>query len=352
VRSLYSSAKVVAIIFIALVGIAAYALFLPVSISQSGILFYVPQGTSRANVVADLSANHLIRLAPIFDFYSQMRGRVPRSGEYKLARGSSPYAIWQQITNGTGRYYRSFTIIPGTTFKQIKLSMQKTPTLRHVTANMNDQQIMAMLSESTRGPEGMFMPETYNYSRDDADLVVLKRAHVLMNLKLNEAWQNRGANLPFQDAYQALIAASLIEKEAYLAKEQPIISGVLVNRLQKGMLLQFDPTIIYGLGDQYRGKIYKSDLTTDTPYNSYMHKGLPPTPIAMPGLTAIQAAMHPAQHDYLYFVATGNGSHAFTTNLQDHYAEVSKAAALRAKSIPAATPTPATPVTGGAHAAS
>jgi UPF0755 protein len=227
--------------------------------------------------------------------------------------------------------------------------------LKHMATNMTDAEIMLALGDNLHAPEGMFMPETFHYARGDVDLVILKRAHDLLVLKLNEAWQNHPANLPYQDAYQVLIAASLIEKEAYLAKEQPIISGVLVNRLAKNMLLQFDPTVIYGLGDNYRGKIYKSDLTTDTPYNTYVHKGLPPTPIAMPGMSAIQAAMHPAAHNYLYFVATGNGSHEFTTNLQDHYAAVSKAAALRnqraepaAVSAPSPTPAPA----GGAHVAS
>jgi UPF0755 protein len=308
-------------------GIVAFALFYPISLPKNGSTFYVPAGVSRANVVADLNQHNFIRLTPLFDFYTVLRGKPPRAGEYLFAKGSSPFKMWSQITSGTGRYYRAFTIIPGTTFKQIKLALQKDTTFKHLIqdAGMNDQDIMDVMGDGKRAPEGMFMPETYYYSRGDADLVILKRAYDLLQLKLDEAWNGRAANLPFKDAYEALIAASLVEKEAYLAREQPLIAGVLVNRLEKNMLLQFDPTIIYGLGDAYRGKIYKNDLTTDTPYNSYLHKGLPPTPIAMPSLTAIHAAVHPARHDYLYFVATGDGSHAFTSNLQDHNTAVMRA---------------------------
>jgi UPF0755 protein len=202
---------------------------------------------------------------------------------------------------------------------------------------MTDKDLMLLLGDGNRSPEGLFMPETYYFSRGDSDLTILKRAHQLMQQKLNTAWNSRAADLPYQDAYQALIAASLIEKEAYLAKEQPIISGVLVNRLRKNMLLQFDPTIIYGLGSAYQGKIFKKDLTTDTPYNTYLHRGLPPTPIASPGITAITAAVHPAQHNYFYFVAVGDGSHQFTTNLQDHHQAVVNAETNKTTPAPTGT---------------
>ncbi len=317
--------KLIALVIIASVGTLAYTLFAPLNIPKEGAIVYVHPGMSRANLVADLSASQLTHLSPIFELYTLAVGKSPKSGEYLIHPGSTPYSVWHQLIKGTGRFYREFVIVPGSTFAQIKANLQNNPYLKHLTTNMSDRDLMVLLGDPAHGPEGLLMPETYYFTRGDVDVSILKRAHDLMNVKLQEAWNNRAADLPYTDVYQVLIAASLIEKEAYLAKEQPIISGVLVNRLRKNMLLQFDPTIIYGLGAQYQGKIYKKDLTTDTPYNTYMHKGLPPTPIAMPGLGAIRAAAHPAQHDFYYFVATGDGSHQFTTNLQDHYEAVEKA---------------------------
>lgn len=331
---------------IALTGLSVWTLLAPVSLPREGVIFYVRPGISRENLVIELSQSKYIRLAPLFDLYATFRGITPKSGEYKFAHGSTPYSIWKQITAGTGRYYRSFTIIPGWTFKQVKLALKNEPTLKHLASEADDDTIMMFLGDISQKPEGMFLPETYYYSRNDADLVILQRAHNLMKLKLDEAWKTRAANLPYKTAYEALIAASLIEKEAYLPQEQPIISGVLINRLRKNMLLQFDPTVIYGMGDNYQGKIFKKDLTTDTPYNTYTRKGLTPTPIAMPGLTAIQAAMHPENHAYLYFVARGDGSHEFTTNLQSHHTAVNKAAEVRSKQA-----VNAPVITGEPHAA-
>lgn len=317
-------------------GLASYGLLLPATMPANGVIYYVAPGASRTAVVSELAANKVIRSQWIFDLYTSLSRKPPKSGEYLIKRGTSPYALWKQLLAGTGRYYRSFTIIPGTSFKQIKQNIEKTTTLRQITVNMTDDNIMLMMGDKSRNPEGMFMPETYYYSRGDADLAVLKRAYDLMLNKLNEAWLKRAPNLPYKTEYEALIAASLIEKEAHLASEQPIIAGVLINRLNKSMLLQFDPTVIYGMGDEYQGKIYKRNLTTDTPYNTYVHKGLPPTPIAMPGLNAIVAALHPEQHEYLYFVASGNGAHTFTTNLDAHHAAVQKAASNKAapKGVP------------------
>lgn len=327
-------------ILVVIAGLAAYGLLLPGTIPAEGFIYYLEPGATRSNVGEELAGNQVIRSQWIFDIYASLSKNPPKSGEYLIKKGTPPYKVWQQFMAGTGRYYRAFTIIPGTTFSQIKRNIENTRYLKQIVVKMKDENVMLMMGDKTKSPEGMFMPETYYYMRGDSDLVVLKRAYDLMQTKLNDAWTKRASDLPYQSSYDALIAASLIEKEAHLATEQPIIAGVLINRLNKNMLLQFDPTVIYGMGDTYQGKIYKSNLTTDTPYNTYMHKGLPPTPIAMPGLGAIQAAMHPAQHEYLYFVASGNGAHTFTTNLDAHHAAVQKAAA--AKSAPA----------GGTNAAS
>src|SRR3990167_1183045 len=242
--------RTASILIVTLAAVVVLTLLAPVSLPQKGVVFYVRPGISRENLVLELSRSGYIRMLPIFDVYTRARAVVPMSGEYQFKKGSTPYSIWKQITTGTGRYYREFTIIPGWSFKDVKNAMQNEPTLKHMTTNMSNTDLMAALGDPSHAPEGMFMPETYYYSRDDADLVILKRAHDLMALKLKDAWQTRAKNLPYETPYQALIAASLIEKEAYLSKEQTIISGVLVNRLHKDMLLQFDPTVIYGLGDE------------------------------------------------------------------------------------------------------
>ena len=189
------------------------------------------------------------------------------------------------------------------------------------------------MGDGAISPEGEFFPETYNYTMNVSDLVILKRAYDLMQNKLNIAWQTRSATLPYKSAYDALIAASLIEKEAYLDKERPIISGVIINRLNKNMLLQIDATVIFGLGSRYNGKIYKTDLIEDTAYNSYVHKGLPPTPIAMPGMASINAAIHPQQHDYLFYVAKGDHSHQFSKTLIEHDAAIRAAQQLHTSSM-------------------
>jgi UPF0755 protein len=201
--------------------------------------------------------------------------------------------------------------------------LQITEGLHHLTSELTDEAIMQLL-QTNLSPEGNFLPETYFYTKGNADVMLLKQSFQLLQTKFAAAWEKRAINLPYKNTYEALIAASLIEKEAYLDSERPMIAGVLVNRLRHNMLLQFDPTIIYGLGDNYTGKIYKSDLTKDTPYNTYLHAGLPPTPIAMPSMGSIEAALHPIEHDYYYFVARGDGSHQFSKTLSEHNAAVVK----------------------------
>ena len=301
------------------VGYLFYSFCKPIVTQKEGVVYYLHPGTSPKILIATLAKQGFIRFPLFFFTYVELSGRAQlKTGEYLFPQGSSSLSIWRQVTEGKGFVYHEFTIIPGWTFKQLRLALAQTQNLRPTLQNLDDKQLMLRLGYKPFSPEGEFFPETYYYTKDVPDLVILKRAIDYMQKKLNEAWLTREPNLPYQNAYEALIAASLIEKEAYLAAERPIIAGVLINRLRKNMRLQFDPTVIYGMGEHYQGKIYKQNLLEDTAYNTYVHKGLPPTPIAMPSFSAIDAALHPQHHEYYYFVAKGDGSHQFSKTLAEH----------------------------------
>jgi UPF0755 protein len=277
-------------------------------------------------VINQLSEQGLIRHPWLFDLYAYSKPSSQlKSGEYFFPKSSTPISIWRQVTSGTGLYYRPFIIIPGWTFKQVRDALNSNLWLRHQTATLSNDQIMEKLSGRAISPEGLFFPETYNFTRDDKDWEILKNAYDLMQQKMANAWLDRTTAIPYQNSYEALIAASMIEKEGFLDAERPIIASVLVNRLNKAMLLQIDATVIYGMGDKYQGTIHKSDLLADTIYNTYLHKGLPPTPIAMPGFASIKAALHPLPTSYFYYVAKGDGSHQFSETLSEHEAAVKSA---------------------------
>ena|SRR3990167_118586 len=311
-----------------LIGLWFYATFVPVISQKPGAIYNLRVGISKRTLVSEfsqqkiLSHPHLFSLYIIFKPTSQLK-----AGEYLFKPGSTFASIWQQMTTGTGYYYRPFMIVPGRSFKEIRQKLQTAEGINLLTQQMNDQQIMLELGYPNFLPEGEFFPETYYYTRGTNDLVILKNAFLLMQEKLSAAWQKRAKKLPYKNQYEALIAASLIEKEAYLAAERPLIASVLINRMNQNMLLQFDPTVIYGMGNRYNGAISKKDLKENTPYNTYVHEGLPPTPIAMPSLASIEAALHPASTNYLYFVAKedGSGGHQFSKTLEEHYQAVLKA---------------------------
>jgi len=308
-----------AFILCCFVSIWVYFLFTPAVTQDEGYVYYVRPGITKRLVVNELAQQGIITHPVLLLIYGfPQKNAALKTGEYRFAKGSTPYSIWKQITTGTGLLYHPFAIIPGWTFKQLRAELLKAQGLRHVTAALSDNQIMERLGYANLSPEGEFFPDTYYYTRGNSDLSILKRASHLMQVKLQAAWDKRSAGLPYQNPYEALIAASMIEKEGYLDSERPIIAGVLMNRLRKNMLLQIDATVIFGLGDRYDGKIYKQNLLEDTPYNTYLHKGLPPTPIAMPGLSSLSAATMPQQNDFYYYVAKGDGSHQFSTNLQAH----------------------------------
>ncbi|MGN6112056.1 MAG: endolytic transglycosylase MltG [Luteimonas sp.] len=240
-------------------------------------------------------------------------------GEYALAPGTTPRALLERMRDGKV-LARRVTIVEGWNMRELRAALAKAEPLLHESKGMDDAALMRALGHPGVAAEGRFLPETYQYVRGDSDLDVLGRAYDAMDKALDAAWASRAPGLPLQTKEQALTLASIVEKETGVAEERDEIAGVFVRRLRIGMRLQTDPTVIYGMGERYAGNIRKADLLADTPYNTYTRAGLPPTPIAMPGKAALQAATHPADGDALYFVAIGDGSgrHVFTKSLVDH----------------------------------
>ena len=238
------------------------------------------------------------------------------------------------MREGRTLQYR-FTLVEGWNIRQVRAALRNASPLQQKTAQMSDAELMAALGHPDQHPEGRFLPETYVYTRSESDLDVLKRAYAAMEKALAAAWEARAPGIPLQSAEEALILASIIEKETGIAEERPAIAGVFARRLKIGMPLQTDPTVIYGIGSGYDGNIRRRDLTTDTPYNTYTRKGLTPTPIAMPGADALRAAVDPADGDALYFVAVGDGSgrHVFSATLAEHNAAVARYLVTRRETL-------------------
>ncbi len=270
-------------------------------------------------VIDDLSNQQIVTHPFLFKMLVNFKNNSHqlKAGQYLFRKGTSESHILYQITTGTGLAYHTFTIVPGWNFKELRAALSHDPYLHQTIQSLSDDNIMKKLGANFK-PEGLFYPDTYYFMDGADDMFILNRSYNAMQKKLNNAWKTRDPELPFKTPYEALIAASIIEKEAYVEQELPKIAGVMINRLKKDMLLQFDPTVIYGVGDKYTGSIRRSDLQANNPYNTYVHKGLPPTPIAMPSMAAITAILHPMQHDYYYFVADSTGNSTFSGELNDH----------------------------------
>lgn len=291
----------------------------PLRVSVTGESVDIERGTSFKDIVHQLRSQGLTTSAPLYWRLLAERMHVAgrlHAGEYAVTPGITPQQLLTAMAQGRVMQ-RNVTIVDGWTFRDVLQALSKADRLKHETAGLDDATIMQKIGASAEKPEGRFLPETYAYVKGDSDLDVLRRAHEAMAKTLTALWAQRDPNLPLSTPYDALILASIVEKETGRADERPRVAGVFIRRLQKNMLLQTDPTVIYGMGASYAGTIHKSDLTTDTPYNTYTRPGLPPTPIAMPGKPAIEAALHPAPGDALYFVARGDGTHVFAGTLDE-----------------------------------
>jgi UPF0755 protein len=292
----------------------------PLNVPTQGSSIDISRGTSFKGIVADLRQRGLSTANPLYwrVLAEQMHvaGRL-HAGEYALKSGMTPRQLLGNMAAGKV-LQRDFTIVDGWTFSELRQALAGASKLDHDSATLDDAAIMQKIGAAGEAPEGRFLPETYAYVKGDSDLDILKRAHAAMSKTLAQLWAGRAKDLPLAKPYDALILASIIEKETGLPSERARIAGVFVRRLQDHMLLQTDPSVIYGMGASYHGNIRKRDLTTDTPYNTYTRAGLPPTPIALPGKAALQAALHPAPGDALYFVARGDGGHVFASSLAEH----------------------------------
>jgi UPF0755 protein len=307
----------------------------------------VTPGSSLSRVLTHLQAQGVVADARAVTWYLKLRNQQVRveSGVYEIPAHASPQEILALFAEGKV-VLEQLTVVEGTTFAEFLGLLAAHPAVAHTLKGKTPEQVMAAIGHAGEAPEGRFFPDTYRFAAHTSDAAILTLAYEAMQHALDAAWQSRAPDLPFQQPFQALILASMVEKEAALKSERPVIAGVFVTRLRKGMRLQSDPTVIYGLGDRYDGSIHTRDLQTDNPYNTYTREGLPPGPIALPGRESLEAAVHPDETGALYFVATGagDGAHHFSKTLEEHNAAVQAyLARLRAQSHP----TPATAPTAG-----
>ena len=292
---------------------------------QQQAVFLIESGSNIKSIAQDLSLQQIINDPWLFILLAKLKGvetRV-RAGEYKIESGQTADELLELFTRGNSIQY-SFTVIEGWSFRQLLAAIAEDPILIHTLQDKTDQEIMNLLGYPDQHPEGLFFPDTYRFPKGTRDIDFLKRSYEVMQKHLLREWEQRAPDLPLKSSYEALILASIIEKETGAAFERPLISAVFTERLRRNMRLQTDPTIIYGLGEQFDGDIRFRDLKKDTPYNTYLHSGLTPTPIALPGLEAIRSALHPAESDALYFVSQGDGTHHFSATLDEHNAAVQK----------------------------
>lgn len=325
--------RLIAGILIALLLAAAAGLYMagrylrtPLPISES-IIYEIPQGRGLNGIASDLATRGLVEHPRIFAIYGRwqsLAGRI-KAGEYRIEPGQTPAGLLEQFVSGQVLLH-SVTLVEGWTFDQAARVIREHPAVTVASRGMSAEEMASALGVETESPEGWLLPDTYLFARGTTDLALMEMAARAMQDALADAWRLRRDGLPLKTPYEVLVLSSIVEKETALAEERPRIAGVFVRRLERNMRLQTDPTVIYGLGDDFDGNLRKADLSRDTPYNSYTRHGLPPTPIALPGRDALLATVDPADEEALYFVATGNGdgSHYFSATLEEHNLAVAR----------------------------
>lgn len=301
--------------------LTAHRLQQPLELEEERI-HRVRSGQSLNSVLDELQAQGILDHALEVRLFLRFSGRGERihAGEYRLTPGLTPLALLDKLERGDV-YYRSVILVEGWTAIRALKAIQAHPHIESTISAADPEELRLALGLE-RHPEGLFFPDTYHFTRGTPDREILQRAYAQMQQVLAQEWPDRDVGLPYDSEYEALIMASLVEKETAVAMERRRIAGVFVRRLQQGMRLQTDPTVIYGLGEGYAGNLTRAHLETDTPYNTYLRRGLPPTPIALPGREAIYAALHPEEGQDLYFVSKGDGTHHFSATLEEHNAAV------------------------------
>ncbi len=299
----------------------------PLTLPGGAYLLEVPAGATVTSVARQLERDGVLRAGWLLILQARVSGqsRRLRAGEYLIEPGTSPAGLLAQLVAGRVRLH-ALTIVEGWTVQELLAAVRAHPAIRQTLTADSPESLAAELGLARPHAEGLFFPDTYRFARGTSDVEVLRQARALMQKKLASAWARRAPDLPLNDPYEALILASIVERETALDRERPLIAGVFLRRLRRGMRLQTDPTVIYGLGSTFDGDLRRRDLRSDTPYNTYTRAGLPPTPIALPGEASLLAAVQPAPGEALYFVATGlpDGSHVFSATLAEHEAAVAR----------------------------
>ncbi len=301
------------------------ALRTPLTLGVEGLRYTIPKGAPLKEITADLARLGVLKHPRYLEWEARWTGEADRiqAGEYLIPAGTTPVQMLELFLSGKVVQHK-FTLVEGWTFHRVMAALEHDDAVKPTLKGISDEEIMTRLGSPGVHPEGWFLPETYSFPRGTADLEILRHAYRDMRALLDKEWQARADGLPLSTPAEALTLASIIEKETGQPQERSRIAGVFVRRLSQGMRLQTDPTVIYGMGDAFDGNIRRQDLQRDTPYNTYVHTGLPPTPIAMPGAGAIHAALHPEPGKELYFVAKGDGTHQFSVSLDEHRRAVLK----------------------------
>ena len=309
----------IGLFLVVVIGILWSSLFKTYPVEGKKQLLAIGQGDSYSGLIDRLSKENKIHFPLILKLYQKiMIHESLKAGVYEIDQGMSVRQVLEFISNAENAQMNRVLVIEGTTFKQLVEQLQQNPLVKKEVSNLPQTEMLQALNIPFSHPEGLFAPDTYFFNKGESDKKILTDLYRRQMKNLDQAWENRTPNLPYNNKYEALIMASIIEKETSLDSELQQVSGVFVRRLQKGMRLQTDPTVIYGMGDRYKGNITRQDLRTPTAYNTYTMSGLPPTPIALPSKKAIEAAMHPDDSSTIYFVATGNGGHKFSSTLDEH----------------------------------